>query len=381
MSTYDLLIKNGQVIDPATGTRGHLDVAVRAGRIARLEANLPAAEADQVLDAAGRLVVPGLIDLHTHLGFELHTKVVEPDDICPRSGVTMAVDMGSTGAFTFPWYRDKVLRQATTRVLEFINIASIGTISIHTPYYVEHYGDYINEADTLRTIEANRQDIRGIKVFATSAMVGKWALDAVQAAKRVAKAAGLPVAVHISVPPPSLEDILAHLEAGDILTHSFTPHGQGLLDEAGKIRPAVREARARGVLFDLGHGAGSFSFAVAQKALAQGFLPDTISTDIYYANIDSPVIDLPTTLSKFLNLGLSLEDTLARATFHAAQAVGETERGSLQPGKIADISVLNLHEGQFTFVDSQQQPLSGRWKLECEATIAGGRVIYQKVEE
>ena len=146
--TYDLLIKNGEVIDPATGTRGHLDVAVRAGRIARIEANLPAAEADQVLDAAGRLVVPGLIDLHTHLGFELHTKVVEPDDICPRSGVTMAVDMGSTGAFTFPWYREKVLRQATTRVLEFINIASIGTISIHTPYYVEHYGHYINEADT-----------------------------------------------------------------------------------------------------------------------------------------------------------------------------------------------------------------------------------------
>ena len=381
MLQYDLLIANGEVIDPATKTRQRLDVAIAGGRIARVGAYIPAEEAGWVLDATDRLVVPGLIDMHTHLGFELHTIVVEADDICPRSGVTTAVDMGSTGAFAFPWYREKVQKRATTRVLEFLNIASLGTIAIHTPYYVERYGRYIDERDTLRIIEENREYIRGIKVFATSAMVGEWALGAVQAAKRVAKAAGVPVAVHVSVAPPAVEDILTQLEAGDIMTHSFTPHTQGILDEDGRVRPAVREARARGVLFDLGHGAGSFSFRVAEKALAQGFLPDTISTDIYYANIESPVMDLPTTMSKFLNLGLSLEETVARSTLHPAQALGDAERGTLQPGQIADVAVLALREGQFPLIDVEKRVIQGKWKLECEATISDGHIIYQKTGE
>jgi dihydroorotase len=381
MLQYDLLLKGGEVLLPATSFRGKLDVAISQGRIVAMRENISADEAKRVLDVRDKLVVPGLIDLHTHLGFELHTQVVDPNVYCPPAGVTTAVDMGSTGAFNFLWYKDRVLSRTQTRLYAFINIASIGTTAIHTPYYVDNYGRYIDVPDTIRTIEENRQHIRGIKVFATSKMTGDWALDAVRAAVRVGDAVELPVAVHISQQPPALEAILTLLRKGDIITHTYTPHDQGILDERGRIRSEVKAARHRGVIFDLGHGAGSFSFEVARKALAQDFPPDTISTDIYYVNIETPVKDLPTTLSKLLNLGLSLEETIARATYNPAQALGDNRLGTLELGHPADVTILSLHEGQFTFVDSKQETLQGKWKLECEATIFDGEVVYQRATQ
>jgi dihydroorotase len=187
---------------------------------------------------------------------------------------------------------------------------------------------------------------------------------------------GLPVAVHVSVAPPSLEEILAELEAGDIITHSYTPHNQMILDERGEIRPAVRAARERGILFDLGHGAGSFTFEVARQALAQDFPPDTISTDVYCANVHRVVFDLPTTLSKFLNLGMSLEETIARATVRAADMLGEPDLGRLQVGKMADLTLLALREGQFEFVDARKQVLEGAQKLEAVGTVFEGKVVH-----
>ncbi len=380
MPKYDLLIRGGEVIDPASGLRGVRDVAVAQGRIAAIEPDIPS-DAVSVVEAGGKLVVPGLVDLHTHLGAELHTRVVDPDEICPPAGVTAAVDMGSTGAFNFPWYRERVLSSTLIRLFPFINIASIGTMSIHTPYYVDNYGRYIDVRDTVRMILENRQYIRGIKVFATSKMVGEWAIMAVRAARQVGDEVGLPVAVHVSQLPPPLEEVLALLHSGDILTHSFTPHDQGILDGRGQIRAAVREARQRGVIFDLGHGAGSFGFHIARQAMEQGFLPDTISTDIYYANVEKPVKDLPTTLNKFLALGLSLEETLARATCNPARIIGEETLGQLRPGGPADIAVMALHEGSFTYVDSTQQTCTGPWKLECAVTVAGGKIIYRREKE
>jgi dihydroorotase len=264
------------------------------------------------------------------------------------------------------------------RLWEFINIASIGTTAIHTPYYVDNYGHYIDVPDTIRMIEENREHIRGIKVFATSKMTGEWALDAVRAARRVGDAVGLPVAVHVSMAPPPLEPILALLGKGDILTHTYTPYEQGILDEQGRVKAEVRAARQRGVLFDLGHGAGSFTFDVARKALAQDFPPDTISTDIYYVNVEKPVKDLPTTVSKFLNLGMSLEEAIARVTCNAARALREPQLGTLGPGSPADVTVLSLHEGSFSFVDCKEEVLWGPWKLEAAATIFAGKVIHQK---
>ena len=374
MSQYDLLIRGGTVIDPASGFRGVRDVAISGGRIVAAEGG----EARRTIDAAGLYVVPGLIDLHTHLGFELHRKVVYAEDVCPPAGVTTAVDMGSTGAFTFPWYKQRILASCPVRLYEFINIASIGTIAIHTPYYVDTYGEYVDVADTRRMIEEHRDAIKGIKVFATSAMVGEWALHALRAAREVADAVQVPIAVHVSVQPPLLEEVLELLRPGDIITHTFTPLDQGILDAQGCLRPAVRAARERGVLFDLGHGAGSFTFEVARKALAQGFAPDTISSDIYYANTVAPVVDLLTTASKFLNLDMSLEDTLARVTSRPAQALGERDLGTLRPGAMADIALLALREGSFAYVDSRKQTLQGRYKLECQMTIQGGRIAYEE---
>ncbi len=375
---YDLLIHGGEAIIPSTGYRGRMDVAIAGGLVAALGANMEASDAAEVIGADGLLVVPGLIDLHTHLGFELHTQVVDPDLVCPPAGVTTAVDQGSTGAFTFPWYRERVLSRTLIRLYPFINISSIGTISIHTPYYNDNYGRYIDTADTIRMIEENRAAIRGIKVFATSKMVGPWSLDALKAARQVADKVGLPIAVHVSVAPPPLEEVLCHLTAGDMITHSYTVYDQGILDERGRLRPVVLEARRRGVLFDLGHGAGSFNLDVARRALAQDFPPDTISTDLYYANMETPVKDLPTTMSKFLNLGMPLQEVIARTTLNAARAIREPALGTIEVGKPADLAILRLREGQFSFIDSQKNVFQGPWSLECAATIVGGRVIYRQ---
>jgi dihydroorotase len=378
MSTCELLIVGGTVIDPASGYHGRGDVAIVGGKVAAVEPDLSAWQAVRRLDAAGKLVTPGLIDMHTHLGFELHTHVVDPNDICPQSGVTTAVDQGSVGAFTFPWYRERVLSRTISRLFSFINIASIGTIAIHKPYYVDWYGAYIDEVDTIRMIEENRAQIRGIKVFGTSAMTGEWALGAVQAARRVGRAVGLPVAVHVSATPPTLEEVLAELGEGDIVTHCCTPHSQGILDEQGLVRPAVRAARERGVLFDLGHGAGSFAFKVARAALAQGFAPDTISTDLYYSNIKKGVFDLPTTMTKFLSVGMSLDEVVARTTCNAARALHKECLGSLVPGQTADVTVLSLREGDWELVDSPGEVVKIERKLFAEATVVGGKVVWER---
>jgi dihydroorotase len=380
LPTNDILIRGGEVLDPARSFRERADVAIRDGRIAAIGPGLPSEGAAQVLDAAGMLVTPGLVDLHTHLGFELHTEVVDPNAVCPPAGVTAAVDMGSTGAFTFPWYRERVLSGVVPRLYAFINIASLGTIAIHRPYYVERYGHYIDEDDTIRTIVENRAAIKGIKTFATSAMTGEWALPALRAARRVADATDVPIAVHISVAPPSLEQVLDLLRPGDIITHCFTPWDQGILGPDGHVRPAVREARARGVLFDLGHGAGSFTFDVARRALDDGFLPDAISTDLYYANVNGPVWDLPTTMTKFLALGVPLMEVLQRATCNPARAIGESEVGTLAVGAPADVAILSLREGAFPLVDSRKETVESPWLLRCEATVRGGALVYRREE-
>ena len=378
MPKYDLLLSGGHVFDSVSATFMEADIAISGNAIQSIAARIAASSAKQVIGVRGKLVTPGLIDLHTHLGFELHTKVIQPNDVCPPAGVTTAVDMGSTGAFTFPWYRDQVINTAKVRLFEFINIASLGTISIHTPYYVANYGRYVDEADTIRTIKENREFIRGIKVFMAGTMVGEWALSSLRAARRVSEATGVPVAVHISDSPPALHEILALLAPGDIVTHCFTSHDQGILDPLGKLWPEVLAARERGVLFDLGHGAGSFAYSVARKALAQGFVPDTFSTDVYYANINGPVYDLPTTLSKLINLGVPLERVLQAATCNPAQILRRPNLGVLKVGGPADIAVLDLQEGEFTFMDVLKESLTGKWNLRCELTLCQGNIIYQR---
>ncbi len=378
MPEYDLLIRGGDVIDPASGLHERLDLAVNDGRIAALSDAIDAASARKTLDASGSLVVPGLIDLHAHLGFALHGVVVEADDVCPPSGVTTAVDMGTVGAFTMPWYVERTLSRTSTRLLSFINIASIGLIGGHTDCYTERYGKHLDVQDTIRTIETYRDHIRGIKTFGASALTGQWPIAGLKAAREVADAVDLPICVHVSGDEPPLDQVLSFLHEGDIMTHTFTPHAQRILDGRGRILDAVRDARARGVLFDVGHGAGSFSFDIARRALDQGFVPDTISTDLYFKNVDHPVKDLQTTLAKFLALGLSLEDVLVRATVHPADAISEPALGRLNVGGTADVAVIRVKEGRWTFTDVLEQTLEGGQRIVCQATIRQGELTWEK---
>ncbi|NLV73467.1 MAG: amidohydrolase/deacetylase family metallohydrolase [Chloroflexi bacterium] len=377
MSNYDLLIRGGQVYDSMQGLLQPADVAVKGGTIVAIGPNL-GGSAERVIDAHGHMVCPGLIDMHTHLGFELHTHVIDADDFCPAAGVTTAVDMGSAGAFTLAWYRERAVNRSKTRLYEFINIASLGTIAIHTPYYVDNYGKYVDEFETARLIDANRDLVRGIKVFMAGSMTGEWALPALRAARRVADRTGVPIAVHISDPEPQLPPILELLGKGDIVTHCFTGHGQKIIDNAGRLLPEVLQARARGVRFDIGHGAGSFSFATARAALAQGFLPDSISTDLYHANIDGPVWDLPTTLSKLLALGMPLEQVLRAATWAPAVNLQQPDLGYLRVGGMADICMLTLEEGNFTLADVAGEQVSCRQRLRNDLTIRNGQILYTR---
>ena len=378
MAEYDLLLRGGEIIDPAGGRRERADVAVSRRRIAAI---LPAgndATAKRTIDVSDRLVTPGLIDLHTHLGFEIHRLVLAPETACPPGGVTAAVDMGSTGVFTFPWYRQRVLADCPIRLYSFLNISALGTTAIHTPYYVEHYGAYIDVPEAIRTVEEHRDYIRGIKVFAAGQMVGEWALPAIAAAQEVAGATGLPIAVHVSQGPPSLDEIVDRLRPGDILTHTLTPHDQGIMDDTGRIRAAVWRARERGVWFDVGHGAGSFSYDVAERAMDQGFVPDSISTDLYADNIEGPVVSLLTTAEKFLMLGLALEEVLARITVAPARAIGAAELGTLAVGAPADLAVLELRPEPHPLTDSPGETRMAPQRLICHLTVADGRVIYER---
>jgi dihydroorotase len=378
MAEYDLLLRGGESSDPASGRRERADLAVSGSRVAAILPANSQATAKRIIDAGGRLVTPGLIDLHTHLGFEIHRLVLAPEAACPPGGVTAAVDMGSTGVFTFPWYRQRVLAGCPIRLYSFLNISALGTTAIHPPYYVEHYGAYIDVPEAIRTVEEHRDYIRGIKVFAAGQMVGEWALPAIAAAQEVAGATDLPIAVHVSQGPPSLDEIVERLRPGDILTHTFTPHDQGILDEAGRVRPAVLRARERGVWFDVGHGAGSFSYRVAERALAQGFVPDSISTDLYADNIGGPVVSLLTTAEKFLMLGLALEEVLARITVRPARAIGAVELGSLAVGAPADLAVLELRDEAHPLTDAPGEIRLAPQRLICHLTVANGRVIYER---
>ena len=374
---YDLLIKDGKVIDPSQGIEATQDVAIREGKIARLAPEITEG-AREVFHANGKFVTPGLIDLHTHVFPYVGPYGIEPDPACLAHGVTTVLDAGTSGAFTFPAFRRFVITRAKTRIRALLHVVSIGMVAGSTPNMGEledlRYCDPNLAANVARE---NRDLVRGFKIRFSKQYTGPNDLEGMRRARKAADEAGLPVMIHIGGSYSPLEELLALMKKGDIVTHSFNSHPHGFLDRQGKIRPAVVEARRRGVLIDIGHGAGSFSFAVAEKCLKQDFPPDTISTDLYSANINGPVYDLPTTLSKFLLLGMSLPEVIRRATVNAARAIDfGADIGTLRPGAEADVSILELREGSFVFTDSDGKTRQGRAKLVAAATVKGGRLFY-----
>jgi dihydroorotase len=370
---FDLVIRNGVVVDPLQGLSERRDVGIRAGRIVAVTREIEPDVGWDILDATDHLVTPGLIDIHVHVYPGVSHYGVLPDATCLARGVTTACDAGSAGADTFDGLRRYVIDVSETRVLAYLNISAIGMVS-----------PLDNELEDLRhasperaigVVERNRDLIQGIKVRLSRRHVGRNGLEPLRLARKAAEAVGMPIMVHVGDTDPSLGEILTELRARDIVTHCFHGRSQGILDEAGSVLPEVVEAVRKGIVFDVGHGVGSFSFDVARKALAQGIVPATISSDLHHYNVNGPVFDLATTMSKFLLLGVPLAEVLAKTTSVPASLLGLADQlGAIREGFLADITIFTLAEGEFQFEDSMKQQLVGRQKLEPVAVIRRGRI-------
>jgi len=372
--THDLVIHGGTVLDPADGVDGLLDVAVRHGRVAAVGPAIDRASATDTFDATGLLVVPGLIDLHVHVYWGGADLAVEPGPHDLARGVTTMVDAGSSGANNFPAFRRYLMEPFPGTILAFLNIAVMGQAD---PDLGElHDIRYAKVDRAIEVARANPDLVVGLKVRVSEQLAGRNGVEAVRLAREAGTALGRPVMVHIGGSSAPIEDILALLGPGDIVTHAYTGWEPGIVDTTSRVIPAAVEARARGVLFDVGHGRGSFAFGRAEAALADGFRPDTISTDLHRFNVPTPVTDLTTTMSKFLHLGVPVADVISMTTTAPAAAIGRARaHGSLGVGVAADVTVLRLEEGRFLLEDSYGATVTARRRLVSVATFVAGRRV------
>jgi dihydroorotase len=356
---YDLLLKGGRVVDPSSGLDGVLDVAVERGRIARVAAGIPPAEATRVVEVGGKIVTPGLIDVHAHVFEGVNRMGVNPDLGGVYAGVTTIVDAGSAGAATFGGWR-LILPRCKTEVIPFLHICQTGLATM--PDIIAESS--VNVADTIRVATENTGVIQGIKARMVSPALEIMGMEMPKAAKRAAREAGVRLMVHIGdtekrYDPKVIHPLLDLLEPGDILTHYFTPNPGGVLDGNGKLVPEAREAHARGVWFDTAHGRMNFSFDVGRRVIEQGLLPHCISTDLTVPGRVATVHSMTEMMTRFLGLGFTLPQVVAMSTLNPAKAVGAEGRiGSLAVGRQADVSVLDLHEGAWVVYDILGTPLA-----------------------
>jgi dihydroorotase len=372
---FDLLIKGGEVIDPATGYFGPGDVAILRDRIAVVERDIPAGSAFRVIDASGLLVTPGLIDLHAHVYHGAGYYGIDADPVGALSGVTSWVDAGSAGAFTFEGLRRHIVERARVRIAAFLNISCIGLVAWDYELTELEFCDL----DLFEMVANQHRDIVcGVKVRMGATTVGASGIEPVRRAVAAAERCELPIMVHIAVPPPGIEEFLPLLRAGDIITHCFTGLPMKLFDDQGRLLEVARKAIDAGVILDIGHGAGSFSFRSAEAALAAGIRPHAISTDIHQMSIAGPMFDLPTCLSKFLALGLGIRDVVAMATEAPARILRYEDRGTLRTGALADVALFRLHEGSFPLYDNTGTMRTGRHLLRNVQTLVGGRVLERR---
>ena len=384
---YDLLLKGGHVIDPANHVDAVMDVAVSKDRIAAVEKDIPASQSGKVVDASGLYVTPGLIDIHVHIGHggapldwftpegRAHTVPYGiPADLALQAGVTTMVDAGSSGAETFPLEKEEVIDRAKVRVLAFLNIVANGMQG-----GLEQTVDQMDAKRCAETIKKYPEIIVGVKTAhywaeePWDAEHTPWA--AVDKAEECGRAVNLPVMFDFWPRPDRsyAELILKKMRPGDIHTHVFAQQFPILLPD-GKINPILAQARARGVIFDVGHGAGSFWFRNAVPAVKQGFIPDSMSTDLHSGNFT--VLSMTNVMSKFLAMGVPLQDIVRRSTVNPAQEIHRPELGTLSVGKEADIAVLEQLNGSFGYIDCGLARMDAKVKLVARLTVRAGRIVY-----
>jgi dihydroorotase len=372
----DLLLKGGHVIDAKNNIDRKMDVAIKAGKIFRVAADIPASSAKKVVNVSGLIVAPGLINMHTHVyagsnpGFTDGTSSQLPDAFAPRAGITTVVDAGTSGWRTFPDFKAKIIDNSMTRVLAFLSIAAAG-------YSADKAQENIAEMDVQKTAETVNKypDILvGVRIGRYDGT--EW--TPFERASEAAKLVNKPLFVECHLPMYSLEDQLNRMRSGDIMTHAFENVSERMtvVDDQGKVRPFVLAAQKRGVLFDIGHGGGGFWFNQAVPSFKQGLWPNSFGTDEHRTSMNSGMKTMLNVMSKYLNMGMTMPDIIARGSWNAAKSIKREDLGNLSEGSVADITVLSVLKGKFGFVDSGNNKIEGDKKLEAELTVRAGRIIW-----
>jgi dihydroorotase len=372
---YDLILRGGRVIDPSQDLDMMADVAFTGGKIAGIGRQFVPGSGTVLRDVSGSIVTPGLIDLHTHVYWGGTSLGIDAEHFCRISGVTTAVDTGSAGPGNFAGFRKHVIEPCAVRILAFLHVSYAGIFGFSRRVMVGESEELrlLAPLDAVEVAEANRDLIVGIKVRVGRHSSGTSGTVPLDMALQVAGEVGMPLMAHIDHPPPTYEEVLERLRPGDILTHAFRPFPNSPATVQGTVKKAVLDARARGVLFDIGHGMGSFAFRTARAMLANGFLPDTISSDVHALCIDGPAFDQVTTMSKFLCMGMPLADVIAASTINAAMALRRPELGNLKPGSVGDATILAVNKGHFDYVDVLGEHLEGDRRISAEGVVLAGR--------
>ena len=376
---FDCILSGGTVFDGVSAEGRRADVGILDGRIAAVADRLdPVAE--RIVDCTGRLVCPGLIDLHAHVFDGVSVWGVAPQDAGIRTGVTTVVDAGTAGSTTFPGFRRYFIEPARTEVLAYLHVVTIGILtSDRSGVIVSELSDpnYLDPVGAAATVEANRDVLVGIKVRLTATYIAdeRGEAKALDAALEAAERARVPLMVHHTGSRITMAEMMDKLRPGDVYTHCFHSRAPNIVDDRLKLMDCVRQAREKGVCFDVGHGVGSFDWPIARACAEQGFWPDVISTDLHRYNIDGPVFDLPTTLSKFVHLGMPIGQAIAAATSQPAEVVGRAERiGRLTEGRRADVTVLEVVEGNHRLTDSAGQDERAAIRLVPRCVLREGLV-------
>jgi dihydroorotase len=374
---YNLLIKNGHVIDPKNHINAKKDIAVKDGKIAKVADDIPASQSKKTIDATGMYVVPGLIDIHTHVfvgskpdKFADGIYSVSPDDFTFKSGVTTVVDAGTSGWRNFSLFKEQVIDKSQTRILAFVNIAASG---MSGKPMQEDIND-MNADSAALTIEKYKNIIVGVKIGHYEGSDWTPFERAIEAGNK----SNTPLFVECHLPQFSLEDQLKKMRPGDIITHSFEQIDERMpvVDSLGKVRPFVLAAQKRGILFDVGHGGAGFWFSQAIPAFQQGLVPNSFGSDLHRFSMNAGMKNMLNIMSKYMAIGMALEDVITHATWNAAKSIKREDLGNLDEGAVADIAVLSVQNGKFGFIDAAGNRLEGKRKLEAELTIRAGKIVW-----
>ena len=368
----DLVLKGGRVVDPSQGLDKVTDIAFAGGKVAAIGDGLAAKD---TRDVKGKIVSPGLIDLHTHVYWGGTSLGVEAELLARTGGVTTSIDAGSAGPGNFHGFRRHVIEPSPVRILPYLNIAFPGIFAFSKTVMVGECADMrlIDPREAVRVAREHKDLVLGIKVRVGKSASADSGMMPFHIALDVAEEAGLPLMAHLDAPPPARNEVVSLMRKGDVLTHCFRPFPNAPIAPDGKVRDEILAARARGVIFDIGHGGGSFGFGTTRGMLKAGFLPDVISSDVHVISIEGPAFDLLTTMSKFLCLGVDLATVIKLATVNPAAAIKRPDLGTLKVGSIGEATVIDIAKGKFDYADSIGERMIGEQRLLSAGVVLAGR--------